>query len=112
MLTSSITEETPSVADTAKEKIKYSHKNLSDYLNNQCNNSIFIQPTGSEEIAIIISTRNMNKSSGPSSRKVSLLKKDVSKQLADLSNLFLSSGVFQSLLKKQSYYLFTKRIQN
>ena len=43
-----------SVADTAKENIKYSHKYFSDFLNNQCNNSIFIQPTHS--------TLNMNKS--------------------------------------------------
>ena len=34
----------PSVADTAKENIKYSHKNFADFLNNQCKNSIFIQP--------------------------------------------------------------------
>ena len=34
-----------SVAATAKENIKYSHKHFSDYLNNQCKNSIFIQPT-------------------------------------------------------------------
>ena len=56
-----------SVADMAKESIKYSHKHFSDYVNNQCKNSIFIQPTDSEEIANIISTLNMNKSSGPNS---------------------------------------------
>ena len=91
-----------SVADTAKENIKYSHKHFSDFLNNQCNNSIFIQPTDSDEIANIISTLNMNKSSGPNSipyKILNLLKKDISKQLADLFNLSLSSGVFPSLLK-------------
>ena len=31
-----------SVSDTAKENIKYSDKYFSDFLNNQCNNSIFI----------------------------------------------------------------------
>ena len=56
-----------SVADTAKENIKYSHKHFSDYLNNQCKSSIFIQPTNSEEIATIISNFNMNKSSGRNS---------------------------------------------
>ena len=91
-----------SVADTAKENIKYSHKHFSDFLNNQCNNSIFIQPTDSDEIANIISTLNMNKSSGPNSipyKILNQLKKDISKQLADLFNLSLSSGVFPSLLK-------------
>ena len=93
---------TASVADTAKENIKYSHKQFSDFLNNQCNNSIFIQPTDSKEISNIISTLNMSKSSGPNSmpyKILNLLKKDISKQLADLFNLSLSSGVFSSLLK-------------
>ena len=46
-----------SVADTAKENIKYSHKHFSTFLNSQCNNCIFIQPTDSEEIAnIFLST--------------------------------------------------------
>ena len=66
------------VADTAKENIKYSHKHFSDFLNNQCNNSIFIQPTDSDEIVNIISTLNMNKSSGPNSipyKILNLLKK-------------------------------------
>ena len=64
LLTSSIT--FSSVADTDKENIKYSHKHFLDYLNNQCNNFIFIQPTESKEIANI-STLNINKSSGPNS---------------------------------------------
>ena len=37
------------VADTAKENIKHSHKDFSDYLNSQCNNSIFIQPTDNKK---------------------------------------------------------------
>ena len=57
-----------SVADNAKENFKYSHKkHFSDFLNIQCNNSIFTQPTDRDEIANIISTLNMNKSSGPNS---------------------------------------------
>ena len=78
-----------SVADTAKENIKYSHKHFSDYLNNQCNNDLFIQPTDSEdtdseEVANIISTLNMNISSGPNSipyKILNLLKKDISNNL-------------------------------
>ena len=45
----------------------------------------------------------MNKSSGPSSIPYKILnffKKDISKQLADLFNLSLLSGVIPSLLKK------------
>ena len=54
-----------SVAETAKQNINYSHKHFSEYLKNQCNNSIFIQPTDSKEIANIISSLNINKASGP-----------------------------------------------
>ena len=44
----------------------------------------------------------MNKSSGPNNIRykiLSLLKKDISKQLADLFNVVLSSGAFPLLLK-------------
>ena len=54
-----------SVAETAKQNINYSHKHFSEYLKHQCNNSIFIQPTDSEEIANIISSLNINKACGP-----------------------------------------------
>ena len=67
-----------SVADPAKDNIKYSYKHFSDLLNNQCNNSIFIKPTDSDQIANIIFTLNMNKSSGPNSiphKILNLLKK-------------------------------------
>ena len=64
-----------SVADTAKEKIKNSHKHFSDYLKNQSNNAIFIEATDSKEIANIISTPNMNKFSGPNSIPYKILKR-------------------------------------
>ena len=43
-----------SIAET-KKNIKHSHKNFSDYLSNENNNTIFLQPTNKEEIANIIS---------------------------------------------------------
>ena len=91
-----------SVAETAKQNINYSHKHFSEYLKHQCNNSIFIQPTDSEEIANIISSLNINKTCGPFSipnKILILLKHDISKQLADLFNLSFSSGSFPSILK-------------
>ena len=91
-----------SLADTAKESTMSSRKHFSDYHNNQCNNSIFIKPTDREEVVNIISTLNRNKSSGPKSilyKILNLLKKEISKQLADLINLSFSSGVFPSFLK-------------
>ena len=79
-----------SADDAAKENIKYSQKHFSDFLNNQCNNFIFIHPADTEEIANAISTLNMNKCSGPNSIRYKILnqlKKHISKQLADLFNL-------------------------
>ena len=91
-----------SVAETAKQNINYSHKHFSEYLKHQCNNSIFIQPTDSEEIANIISSLNINKACGPFSipnKILILLKQDISMQLADLFNISFSSGSFPSILK-------------
>ena len=91
-----------SVAETAKQNINYSHKHFSEYLKHQCNNSIFIQPTDSEEIANIISSLNINKACGPFSipnKILILLKQDISIQLADLFNLSFSSSSFPSILK-------------
>ena len=91
-----------SVAETAKQNINYSHKHFSEYLKHQCNNSIFIQPTDSEEIANIISSLNINKACGPFSipnKILILLKQDISIQLADLFNLSFSPSSFPSILK-------------
>ena len=91
-----------SVADTAKLNMNYSHKHFSEYLKHQCNNSTFIQPTDREEIANIISSLNINKTCGSFSipnKILILLKRDISKQLADLFNLSFSSGSFPSILK-------------
>ena len=54
-----------SVADAAKKSINYSHKNFSENLKYQCINYIFIQTTHSEEIANIISSLHINKTSCP-----------------------------------------------
>ena len=91
-----------SVADTAKQSIIYSHKHFSKYLIHQCNNSIFIHTTDSEEIANIISSLNIHKACGPFSipnKILILLNQNISKQLADLFNLSFSSGFFPSILK-------------
>ena len=46
-----------SVAATTKRSIRYSHKHFSDYLSNQSDSTIFLQPTDKEEeIANIISS--------------------------------------------------------
>ena len=55
-----------SVAETSKKK-KNSLRHFSDYLSNENNNTIFLQPTNKEEMANIISYLNSNKASGPNS---------------------------------------------
>ena len=96
------------VGNTTEENIKYSHKHFSDYLNNQCNNSVFIQPTDSEEITNVIFTLDLNKCHSSNSipyKILKLLKKYISKQLPDLFSPSLSAGVFPSLLKKAKVVL-------
>ena len=56
-----------SIAETTKKPIKYSHKHFSDYISNENNNTIFLQPTDKEEIFNIISSLNSNKASDPNS---------------------------------------------
>ena len=86
-----------SIAEATKKSIKYSHKHLS----NETSSTIFLQPIDKEEITNIISSLNSNKASGPSSisYRIFLLKNEISKQLADLFNLSIVTGVFPSLLK-------------
>ena len=91
-----------SIAETTKKGIKYTHKHFSDYLSNESDSTIFLQPSDKEEIANIMSSLNSSEASGPNSipyRILFLLKNDISKQLADLFNLFFLTGVFPSVLK-------------
>ena len=81
---------------------------FSDYLSNESDSTIFLQPTEKEEIAKITSYLNSNKVSGPNRileyriipyRILFLLKNEISKQLADLFNLSFMTGIFPSVLK-------------
>ena len=91
-----------SITETTKKSIKYTHKHFSDYLSNESDSTIFLQPTDKEEIANIISSLNCSKASGPNSipyRILFLLKNYISMQLADLFNLSFLTGVFPSVFK-------------
>ena len=70
-----------------QNSIKYLFKHFSDYLPNESDSTIFLQPTDQEELTNIISSLNTSKSSGPNIipyRILFLLKNTISKQLADL----------------------------
>ena len=60
-----------------------------------------MEPAEKEEIANTISSLNSNKASGQNNKpyRILLLKNEISKQSADLFNLFFITGVFSSLLK-------------
>ena len=83
-----------SIAETTKKTIKYSHKHFLDYLSNENNNTIFLEPTDKEEIANIICSLNSVRN-----RILFLLKNEISKQLSDLLNLSFMTGVFLSAFK-------------
>ena len=80
----------------------FTYKHSSDYLSNESDSTIFLQPTDKEEIANIIFSLDSRKASDPSSipyRILFLLIHDISKELADLFNLSFMTGVFSSVLK-------------
>ena len=61
-----------------------------------------MSPTDKSEIENIISSLDSNKSVGPNSiliKILKLLKNDISSQLSEIFNIFFSSGVFPSILK-------------
>ena len=84
------------IAEKTKENINPSHKNFSHFLKNRHQNSFFLSPTSKSEILSVISSLNSNKSVGPNSipiKILKLLKNDTSSQLADIFNISFSTGV-------------------
>ena len=76
-----------SIAETTKKSIKYTHKHFSDYLSNESDSTIFLQPTDKEEIANIISSLNSSKAFGPNTipcRIVFLLKNETGRFIQPL----------------------------
>ena len=82
--------------------MKFSNKSFQDFLHHPNEESLFITPTDAHEVNLIISSLNSDKSTGPNSlptKTLKLFKNEISTHLADIFNLFFSSGVFPSLLK-------------
>ena len=81
---------------------QFSKKKYYDYLPLLNIESLFLTPTDSTEVSNIIFSLNQNKSDGPNSIPIKILKllnKDISDQLAILFNQSFSSGIFPSILK-------------
>ena len=90
------------VAIDIQSSIRFSKKKYYDYLPPLNIESFFLTLTGSTEVSNIIFSLNQNKSDGPNSIPIKILKllnKDISDQLAILFNQSFSSGIFPSILK-------------
>ena len=90
------------VAVDIQSSIRFSKKKYYDYLPPLNIGSFFITPTDSTEVSNIISSLNQDKSEGPNTIPVKILKllnKDISDQLAILFNHSFSSGTFSSILE-------------
>ena len=91
-----------SIAGKTKLNISFSQEHFSNFLKNRSNISFFISPTDKSEIENIISSLDSNKSVGPNSipiKILKLLKNDISSLLSEIFNISFSSGVFLSILK-------------
>ena len=81
------------VATDIESSIRFSKKKYYDYLLPLNIESFFLTPTDSTEVSNIISSLKQNKSDGPNSIPIKILKlfiKDISDQQAILFNLFQS----------------------
>ena len=87
-----------SIAEKTKANIKFSNKSLQNFLYHTNTESLFIAPTDTREVNLIMSSLNSDKSTGPNSlptKILKLLKNDISTHLADIFNLSFSSGSHQ-----------------
>ena len=90
------------VATNIQSSIRFSKKKYYDYLLPLNIESFFLTPSGSTKVSNIIFSLNQNKSDGPNSIPIKILKllnEDISDQLAILFNQSFSSGIFPSILK-------------
>ena len=91
------------IGEETQAKIKHSHKKYTDYLSNENTDTFFLSPTNKKEIKFILSSLDINKSTGPysiPSKVLNMLKNnDISEQLADMFNLSFKTATFSTLLK-------------
>ena len=90
------------IGEKIQAKIKHSRKKYTDYLTNENPDMFFLSPADKEEIKFILSSLDINESTGPYSipiKVLNMLKNDISEQLADLFNLSFTTGTFPTILK-------------
>ena len=85
-----------SIGEKAQSEISFSNKTYTNYLQGDNLNSFFITPADIEEVISIISSLSDNKSSSPNSiptKKIKLLKKNISTHLDDIFSLVLFRNI-------------------
>ena len=90
------------IGEKIQAKIKHSRKKYTDYLTNENPDMFFLSPADKEEIKFILSSLDINKSTGPCSipiKVLNMLKNVISEQLTDLFNLSFTTGTFPTILK-------------
>ena len=90
-----------SIAKKTKTNIKFSNKSFQDFLHRPNEESLFITPADAHELNLMISSLNSDKSTDPNSlptKILKLLKNEISSHIADIFNLFFSTGIFPSIL--------------
>ena len=91
-----------SITEKTKVNIKFRNKSIQDFLHHPNEESLFITPTDAHEINLMISPLNSDKSTGPNSLPIKILKlwkNEISAHLVGVFNLSLLSVVFPSILK-------------
>ena len=100
------------IGEKTQAKIKHSDKKYTDYLTNENPDMFFLSPTNKDEIKFLLSSLDINKSTGLCSipsKVLNMFKNDISDQLADLFNLSFTTGTFPTLLKTAKFILIHKK---
>ena len=100
------------VAINIQSSIRFSKKKYYHYLPPLNIESFYLTPTDSTEVSNIIFSLNQNKSDGPNSIPIKILKllnKDISDQLAILFDQSFSSGIFPSIMKTSKIFPIYKK---
>ena len=103
------------IAEKTKENINPLHKHFFDFLKNWHQNSFFLSPTNKSETQNIIPSLDSNKSVGPNSIHIKILKlvkNNISSQLADVFNISFSTVIFPTILKIAKLSLYVKKTLN
>ena len=91
------------------------HKKYIDYHTIENPDRFFPSPTDKEEMKYILSSLDINKSTGSyyiSDKVLNMFKNDISEQLTDLFNLSFTTGTFPTLLQTVKVIPIHKKILN